>query len=517
MLNRPLPLRSLQRTFLAIALSIILAACTFDVSGIPGLVQFPEDTPVTELTSGERVLVLEEPGSLAVFHGYGCAESDKPGKEDFIRVQESMDIPDYATTATVFLNGWQLQYLNGDNNVNGLGTGIVNIKLTNSGLSWEAGGVLSDKNFDNGYGWCYYYTILAWNETLIDARPDHGGTDQDHVFENYQDNSWTALKLLPGLIHNVDFVTGEQIAVLPRGFGFTWDFSKDHNLLQLAYNLDYSETFIEYGKEYLGSEEPALMGTASYVDSGFVSWETKTVFKDDSIRDYYAGEVVSALGGHDVGIVHPPFSLLPHDDIPNSCLGSAISETTEEYVIKNVPFEYAVPMLTGWDVAYVCGDENVKEVGVWIPKFEYEKLPGEPVGTLRYEVSSVLRDEDGKPGHTFKHRVSILGLQSTAGEGMPTAVILAPKQNDTFIPGAAVALQGEGIDPEDGVLSGSNLLWFSDRDGFLGSGNSIQVTLSGPETPCHPEYVSHTLTLVVTDSDGHQTTQQIVVLVGRTC
>ena len=80
-----------------------------------------------------------------------------------------------------------------------------------------------------------------------------------------------------------------------------------------------------------------------------------------------------------------------------------------------------------------------------------------------------------------------------------------------------VTLQGEGTDPEDGTLSGSDLSWFSDIQGFLGSGTSIQIELRGAEVACHPEYVSHKITLSVTDSDGHQATQQIIVSVGRPC
>jgi hypothetical protein len=67
------------------------------------------------------------------------------------------------------------------------------------------------------------------------------------------------------------------------------------------------------------------------------------------------------------------------------------------------------------------------------------------------------------------------------------------------------------------VLSGSDLMWFSNRDGFLGSGTSIQVALSGPEVACNPEFVFHNITLRVTDSDAHQATQQIVVSVGSPC
>lgn len=518
------PVQPLSYAFIVIAVSTIITACAFDQSGIDF------DPPMAEVTDSGRTLIFEDEGKIAVFHGFGCAESNKDGEEDFLRVQESIDLPDYATAATVFLNGWHLEYLKSDHDIRGLGTGIAEIELADRKLNWEAGGVLADRNFDDGYSWCYYYTVIAWNEVLIDALVDYSNSNDisdiiNIINYNAENKNTTALKVLPRFVHNTDFMSREPIAVLPRGYGFNWlitslslPWNWDHNLLQLAYNLDYSETFIQHGKNYSGSDDPSLPTAASYVDSGFVSWETKTILKDNNLRrDYAIGEIVSVLGGSDVSILQPPFTILPREDSGNCLSIGGVGVKTEEYVVENVPFEYAVPMLTGWELTYPCDDENVAEIGVWITEFQYDKPAGEPTGTLRYTISSILRDQDGDPGHRFGHRVTILGLKPVVGVGEPTAIILSPQQGDSFAPDTMVTLQGEGIDPEDGTLSGPDLMWFSDRDGFLGSGTSIQVILSGPDVACSPEYVSHTITLRVTDSDGHQATQQIVVSVGRPC
>lgn len=517
------PFRPISYAFMVVAISTIIATCSFDESGI----EF--DPPLAELTDYGIEPIFGDEGTIAVYHGFGCAESKNSGKEDFLRVQQSIELPDYATAATVFLNGWELEYLNSDHDIRGLGTGIAEIELADRQLNWEAGGVLADGNFDDAYRWCYYYTVIVWNEALIDAFVDHNDGDDlgDLIaISDAENNNTTALKVLPRFVHNTDFTSREPIAVLPRGYGFQWQggafaWSRDHNLLQIAYNLDYSETFIQHEKNYLGSDVPSLPTAASYVDSGFVSWDTKTIFKDNSRRrDYSVGEIVSVLGGSDIGILQPPFTLLPREDVGGlftGCIGEAGGVKTKEYVVENIPFEYAVPMLTGWELAYFCDDENVAKIGIWITTFQYDKSADEPTGTLRYTISSILRDKDGSPGHLFRHRVSILGFKPVVGVGEPTAVILSPQQDDSFGPDTMVTLQGEGIDPEDGTLSGSDLMWFSDRDGFLGSGTSIQIVLSGPEVPCNPEYVSHKITLRVTDSDGHQATQQIVVKVGRPC
>jgi hypothetical protein len=104
-----------------------------------------------------------------------------------------------------------------------------------------------------------------------------------------------------------------------------------------------------------------------------------------------------------------------------------------------------------------------------------------------------------------------------SGTGVPSAQILGPPPGTFVGPGTMLAFQGVGTDPEDGTLPGTSLQWSSDIDGTLGTGNTLQRVLSGPITPCNPESVGHTITLRVTDSDGHQLTESILVWVGNIC
>jgi len=57
----------------------------------------------------------------------------------------------------------------------------------------------------------------------------------------------------------------------------------------------------------------------------------------------------------------------------------------------------------------------------------------------------------------------------------PTAEIIAPADGASFEFGTAITLQGQGSDPEDGVLSGAGLSWSSDLDGPLGTGASLTI------------------------------------------
>jgi hypothetical protein len=117
-------------------------------------------------------------------------------------------------------------------------------------------------------------------------------------------------------------------------------------------------------------------------------------------------------------------------------------------------------------------------------------------------------------GATGQDSVSVTVL---SGAGVPSAQILSPATPAYFAPGTLVTFQGQGTDPEDGTLPGSSLQWSSDIDGVLGVGTTLQRVLSGPISPCNPEYVVHTITLRVTDSDGHQLTEWIRVNVGGLC
>src|SRR5881227_3575387 len=69
--------------------------------------------PVVSESTQPPTLVFEDPGTIKVMHNSGCAHLDK-NNGFFLEVEQSIDIPDYANKAAVFLNGWKLKYSGGD-------------------------------------------------------------------------------------------------------------------------------------------------------------------------------------------------------------------------------------------------------------------------------------------------------------------------------------------------------------------------------------------------------------------
>lgn len=77
---------------------------------------------------------------------------------------------------------------------------------------------------------------------------------------------------------------------------------------------------------------------------------------------------------------------------------------------------------------------------------------------------------------------------------LPTASITSPSNSSQYNSGTSISFTGSGNDAEDGVLSGTYLVWTSNIDGQIGTGANF--------TKSDLSVGTHTITLFVTDSDN---------------
>lgn len=173
-----------------------------------------------------------------------------------------------------------------------------------------------------------------------------------------------------------------------------------------------------------------------------MSWNTYAILKDDSDRrDYLFTEAISSLFGADVHPIQPPFSILPIESDSGGFAGAGLK--TKDIVIDMIPYAYAIPMLTGWEVGYTVSDQHVKEIGIWRDEIHYME-PDDPPGRLRYKVSSVLHDDDTFPDNYFRHKITILGLGPGGGVVQQGAVDLLPFSPLGTSPAAVCRIEQNG-------------------------------------------------------------------------
>jgi hypothetical protein len=373
-------------------------------------IEDPWGTVAAALTAEKSAgrIVLEEPGMILVREDFACAESPTSPTSlngDMV-IEGRMRLPAYATQATVFLNGWRLLFIDEseacttsdadtpcfawqqsppaiDHHLQSMRVWMF-ARQNGDTLTWEVHGHLQDKSADDPFALCYAYMTIAWNDTLMDAHADNDGD------QNWRINPPGATVRMSSSMPNPAPASAASAAVLPRGAWITWAEDTDHHLLQIAY-------------KYTQGRGP----------TGTVTWDSEAIFKDNAQwRSYSLNEWAAALAGRHVDVLQPAFAIAPRQAPGgDACIAlNYPTYRTTEYEVHDLPFAYAVPMLTGWDLWYPCGDEHVGELGVWVHDVEYDQYPDGSGGTLRYKVTSVLRDQDSRPGHGSRPMVSILGL-----------------------------------------------------------------------------------------------------------
>lgn len=369
---------------------------------------FPADqsqvkTPFDQLSFGKTRKTAFDDGKFIIVEGSECVQRDDGSAS--ATILSFIDMPNYVDSGTVILNGWDLRYLLSDHEVRALRAEITHSKLVTGGggapiLVFEAEGQLSDQNGDDAFEFCVHYTGIGYNSSFFDARVegDYSGID-----------TWALQIEAEGAVSTLESVWSEgtlkgsdSIAVIPRGIDFQfdnafecefrfppcrWEDPSDHHLRQVAYSL--------------------FQTGASPNPGGNAHWVTQTIFKDNGIRTHWIKTRAALIGGGSVKLHTDLLALNPKSGKTNICRnGEDGVVRTETVRIDELPYDYAVPMLTGWDLNYECGDQHVQRAGIWLHDINFDP----DFKSLEYKVSSILKDKDGAPSFNATHRVTVLGL-----------------------------------------------------------------------------------------------------------
>ncbi len=89
----------------------------------------------------------------------------------------------------------------------------------------------------------------------------------------------------------------------------------------------------------------------------------------------------------------------------------------------------------------------------------------------------------------------------------PTVRITAPLNGSTYDFGAAITFSGPGSDFNDGDLTGASLVWTSNRDGQIGTGETF--------TKSDVSSGMHTITLTATNSQSQSRSAKVTITVGE--
>jgi hypothetical protein len=175
--------------------------------------------------------------------------------------------------------------------------------------------------------------------------------------------------------------------------------------------------------------------------NGSISWLSRTLYKDNDTRnDYYGGELAELLGYTSVSEWHPgsvqrdqgyawvaqdnAVSLAPREADEFFCAQAGNASRVEYYKIEGVPFHYAVPVLTGWELGYLCADHHVRQIAAAISDFSYVRDANASSGTLYYTLATSLTDDSN---YSYANaRVDVLGLQGVGPGPFP---VLGPSDD----------------------------------------------------------------------------------------
>jgi hypothetical protein len=347
--------------------------------------------------------VISDPGRLVAVEGSDCFFPFAGGGVPVTK-SGAWVAPTWVNDATIIFNGFNAGITSTDHHLRLLEAKIGQVAFgADRVLRWTFSGAFQD---DNPYGSevCYHFTVLGWDRADVAARShvDNAGVDTD--YDGFSSAS-IGYGVQTRTVQPPDcpFASDETVAVLPRGssHGYT---GGDHHVLQVG-------SFVS---------QDTNPGACTI-------WTTKAVLKDNNADDQTRTQVVATLlGGRGVRVQGGSDFTLTNRSGSGGCVTAPGGETSEHVRVTGLTFDYAVPLLTGWELYYPCDDEHVASVGASVRNLRYDRV----TGTLEYDYVSLLADQNAQPSHRSRRRVPILGLERTelvnAPIGTVTGVLAQP-------------------------------------------------------------------------------------------
>ncbi|MFC1514148.1 hypothetical protein ACFL5P_03960 [candidate division KSB1 bacterium] len=138
---------------------------------------------------------------------------------------------------------------------------------------------------------------------------------------------------------------------------------------------------------------------------------------------------------------------------------------------------------------------------VWDHPDTFFAMPNELLADTKYYWKIDVRDE------SFNWRYGDIWNFTTGSESnnIPDAEILSPGDNDQFLLNEEVVFRASASDIEDGILSGSSLVWTSNINGIIGNDTSFTTSSLSAGV--------HFITLRVTDSGGKSVSKNLQITV----
>ena len=135
----------------------------------------------------------------------------------------------------------------------------------------------------------------------------------------------------------------------------------------------------------------------------------------DGDDGFTASSRASLLTGRSVKTRASTISLPSRSVTCSRCVTPVGGERTEHVRVTDLPYDYALPMLTGWDLYFRTGDNHVAKIGASIRNLVFDRV----THTLEYDFVHNLADQDASPEHGWQRGVTILGFDRTSDVTSP--------------------------------------------------------------------------------------------------